>query len=242
MPADFFGWVGYLVQNDWSLYLYGVRFTLILSIVGTLLGLLIGLVLGTFRALAVANAYDSSARKFTKHLTDWVIKIYVWVFRGSPMMVQAILIYYALKPFLHWDALVAGLAVISINTGAYMVEIIRSGIQAVPHGQNEAALTVGMTEIQAYSHIILPQALINTFPSIGNQLIVNIKDSSMLNVIGVIELFFQTTSVAGTYMRYIESFAIATVLYLLLTSFFTWILNLIERKISGGQALRLEMV
>ena len=152
------------------------------------------------------------------------------------MMVQAVFLYYLLKPVLNWNSQTAGLVIISVNTGAYMAEIIRSGIQSVDPGQMEACKSIGLTFTQSLLHVILPQAIRNSFPSIGNQLIVNIKDSSMLNVLSITELFFQTSSVAGSNYRYIETYLISAVIYLLLTSLSGWILNAIERKLNNGES------
>lgn len=148
------------------------------------------------------------------------------------MMVQAMFLYYALRPTLGWSALTAGIIIISVNTGAYMAEIIRSGIQAIDKGQIEAARSIGMSSVQTMMHIVLPQAIKNSFPSIGNEFIVNIKDSSMLNVIGVIEVFFQSRSVAGSAMLYSETFFITCLIYLVLTTITTQILRLIEKKMN----------
>ncbi|MEE1236635.1 MAG: amino acid ABC transporter permease, partial [Turicibacter sp.] len=139
---------------------------------------------------------------------------------------------YALRPALGWSALTAGVIIISVNTGAYMAEIIRSGIQAIDKGQIEAARSIGMSSVQTMMHIVLPQAIKNSFPSIGNEFIVNIKDSSMLNVIGVIEVFFQSRSVAGSAMLYSETFFITCLIYLVLTTITTQILSLIEKKMN----------
>ena len=112
-----------------------------------------------------------------------------------------------------------------------MAEIIRSGIQSIDKGQIEGARSLGMTNTQTMMSIVLPQAIRNSLPSIGNEFIVNIKDSSMLNVIGVTELFFQTTSVAGSVFLYMETFLITCIIYLIMTSLATLILNWIERKL-----------
>jgi putative lysine transport system permease protein len=133
---------------------------------------------------------------------------------------------------LNWTPITAGMIIISINTGAYMAEIIRSGLQSVDPGQTEAAKSIGMSNFQTLMFVIFPQAIKNTFPSIGNQLIVNIKDSCMLNAIAVTELYFQTTSVAGTNMRYVEVYLVSAILYLCLTTLATWLLNFIERRIN----------
>ena len=148
------------------------------------------------------------------------------------MMVQAMFLYYGLQSVIGWDGPTAGLFVISINTGAYMAEIIRSGLQSVDKGQSEAAKSIGLTSLQTLIYIIFPQAIRNAFPSIGNQLIVNIKDSSMLNVVWVIELFTQSRAIAGSNYRPVETYFVAAVIYLILTTVATLVLNFIERKMA----------
>ena len=158
-------------------------------------------------------------------------------------MVQAVFIYYSLKPALGWSPMTAGIVIVSINTGAYMAEIIRAGIQSVPSGQSEAALSLGMTPWQSMMNIILPQAIRNAFPAIGNEFVVNIKDSSVLNVISVTEVYFQTSSVAGTFFKFKEAFFVAASIYLVLTFTTTRILAIIEKRldstmgVSGSQTV-----
>lgn len=147
-------------------------------------------------------------------------------------MVQAVFIYYWLKPAFGWSPIIAGIFVISINTGAYMAEIIRAGIQSVEIGQTEAARSLGMGAQQTMMSIIIPQAIKNAFPAIGNEFIVNIKDSSVLNVISVTELFFQAKSIAGSLYRYEETFLVTAFVYLFLTIITSFILNLIEKRIN----------
>ncbi|MDQ0362183.1 amino acid ABC transporter permease [Breznakia pachnodae] len=228
---SFFEKVTWIFENNWPLFWYGIKITILLAVVGTVAGLIIGLLMGTARTFEV-NDNDKAITKIFKKIMHAFVSIYVWFFRGTPMMVQAMLIYYGLKGLLQWDALTAGLVIISINTGAYMTEIIRSGIQSVDNGQREGARSIGMNNAQTMMYVILPQAIKNSFPSIGNQLIVNIKDSSMLNVISVIDLYFQTTSSAGSTMQYTENFFIATIIYLLMTSVATIILSLIEKHMN----------
>lgn len=226
----------------WSIFLrnlglfeYGVKITLLFAIVGTLVGFLIGLLVGGIRAIEI-NDYDSLPVQLLKRLARLVTGFYIWVFRGTPMMVQAMFLFYLLKQVIGWTSLQAGLVIISVNTGAYMAEIIRSGIQSVDKGQNEAAKSIGMTTIQTLVSIIFPQAVKNSFPSIGNQLIVNIKDSSMLNVIGVTELYFQTTSIAGSNMKFIETFLVSALVYLFLTTISTFVLNYIEKRMDTNNS------
>ena len=205
--------------------------TLLFAFVGTFAGFVVGLLVGGIRAIEI-NEYDSTGIKVLKRIGRIITGLYIWVFRGTPMMVQAMFIYYLGKPVIGWTPITAGLIIISINTGAYMAEIIRSGIQSIDPGQMEAAKSLGMTNTQTMISIIFPQAIKNTFPSLGNQFIVNIKDSCMLNAISVVELFFQAQSVAGTNMRYIEVYLVVAILYLILTTVATFVLNYVEKKIN----------
>lgn len=229
--ADFFSKSFSLFVRNYDLFLYGIKMTLLLAFSGTLIGLAIGLLLGGIRAVEV-EPRDSMVIKVVKKVMHTFVGVYVWFLRGTPMMVQAMFLYHALRPVLGWDAMTAGIVIISVNTGAYMAEIIRSGIQSIDKGQIEAARSIGMNSRQAMMSIVLPQAIKNSFPSIGNEFIVNIKDSSMLNVIGVIEVFFQSKSVAGSVMLYSETFFITCIIYLVLTTITTQILAIIERKMN----------
>lgn len=226
---SFFEKVLEIFSGHFDLFLYGVEITLLVAVVGTIGGLIIGLILSIARSYEAIET-DSWIKKCISKILKFFVKIYVWFFRGTPMMVQAIFFYYLLRPVLGWDALTAGLTIISINTGAYMAEIIRSGIQSVDYGQVEGARSIGMSSFQTLYMVVLPQAIKNSFPSIGNQLIINIKDSCMLNAIGVVELFFQSSSIAGTFMLFTETYFITMIIYLGLTSIATFILNCIEKR------------
>lgn len=217
--------------NNWPLFWYGIKMTIAFAVVGTLAGLIIGLIIGAIRCVPL-DPLDKTVTRFFKRLGRFITGFYVWVFRGTPMMVQAVFLYYLFKPVLHWNNFTAGMVIISVNTAAYMAEIIRSGIQSIDPGQMEAAKSLGMTNTQTMISIIFPQAIKNTFPSLGNQFIVNIKDSCMLNAISVVELFFQAQSVAGTNMRYIEVYLVVAILYLILTTVATFVLNYVEKKIN----------
>ncbi len=144
------------------------------------------------------------------------------IFYGIPRLINV-----------HLPVLGAAILIISINTGAYMAEIIRGGIVSVDFGQTEGAHAVGMTHRQTMTGVVLPQAVRNIMPSIGNEFVINIKDSSVLNVISVTELYFMTASAAGTYLRYFESFFIAASVYFVLTFTVTRLLRLVEKKMDG---------
>ena len=213
------------------LFFSGIGSTLTLAFGGTILGLLIGLVIGAIRAIKI----EEREQLFSKIIkrTAWIITtIYIEIFRGTPMMVQGAFIYYGLKNIIHWDPFTAGIFVITINTGAYMAEIVRSGIQSVDKGQTEAARSIGMNSIQTMVYIILPQAIKNSFPSIGNEFVINIKDSSVLNVIAVTELFYQAKSVAGSLYAFVPTYFVVALIYLCLTFPTTRILNYIENRMN----------
>ena len=213
-------------------FLLGIRTTLIVALTGTLIGLLIGLLVGGIRAIKLDKT-ASKTNKIIKAVIDGILKIYIEVFRGTPMMVQAVFIYYLVYTnIVRWDKMFAAIFVISINTGAYMAEIIRSGIQAVDPGQNEAARSLGLSAMQTMMNIVLPQAIRNAFPAIGNELIVNIKDSSVLMIISITELMFQSNSIAGTTYRFTETYFVTAMIYLFMTSISSVILNAVEKKIN----------
>ena len=238
MSIDFGRAYEIFIEN-WSLFSYGIQNTLLFAIVGTVVGLILGLITGALRAI-LEDPMDSFPVKILKKLAKWIVGFYVWFFRGTPMMVQALFFFYLLRPILGWTGFSAGLIIISVNTGAYMAEIIRGGIQSIDAGQSEAAKSLGMTTFQTMVSIIFPQAIKNTFPTIGNQLIVNIKDSCMLNAIQVTELYFQSSSVAGSNMKFAEVYFLEMVMYLALTTIATLILNAVERKINKTKTVTIK--
>lgn len=223
--------IGNILTKYWPSLLLGVQSTLLVALVGTVAGLVIGLIVGGLKAIEV----DSNSNLFTKivkKVYDILSTIYIEVFRGTPMMVQALFIYYALLKIVGWTPIVAGMFVISINTGAYMSEIIRSGIQAVDKGQTEAARSLGMSGVQTMMLVVLPQAIRNAFPSIGNEFIVNIKDSSVLSVISLTELMFQANRIAGSVYKFPETYFLTACIYLVLTVTMSFILHIIENRMN----------
>ncbi|MCI5723665.1 MAG: amino acid ABC transporter permease [Erysipelotrichaceae bacterium] len=231
---EFFQQVYAIITRYWQSLLLGVQTTLIVALTGTVIGLLIGLIIGGLRAVKVDQT-SSPIIKVFKSIFQVISSSYIGIFRGTPMMVQAVFIYYAFLNVVHWTTMQAAIVVISINTGAYMAEIIRSGIQSVDKGQMEAARSLGLSNMQAMRYVILPQAIRNAFPSIGNEFIVNIKDSSVLMIISITELMFQARSIAGTTYRFTETYFIEAMIYLILTTITSIILNLIEKRMSHTQ-------
>ena len=203
-----------------SSLLLGVRTSLLVALTGTAFGLVLGLIVGGFRAVKLDFTAGAGAR-FWKKLFDVIANIFI---------------YYALLNVIHWDTLTAAIVVISINTGAYMAEIIRSGIQAVDPGQTEASRSLGMSNAQTMMTVVLPQAIRNAFPAIGNELIVNIKDSSVLMIISITELMFQAKSIAGSTYHFTETYFLEAMIYLLMTSVASIVLNVIEKRMNRTKA------
>ena len=225
------GIVWNILKRNWPFFLSGVKYTCLLAVLGTAAGFVIGLILGGIRAIRI-EPHDKPIVKAIKEFGVLFARFYIWVFRGTPMMVQAIFIYYLFRPVLHWNNYTAALVILSLNTAAYMAEIIRAGIQSIDPGQLEASRSIGLTFFQSLISIIMPQAIKNSFPSIGNELIVNIKDTSILNVISVTELYYQSNSIAGSNFRFVETFLITAAIYLFLTTIASTILNYIEKRLN----------
>lgn len=229
LPTNLLGAALAIAKRYAPLFVYGAKNTLIIALTATVIGLVIGLGVGILRSLPI-SALDSKLKRFITLSIRRLTSVYVEIFRGTPMMVQAIFIYYAFLPLFKSSKLMAGIVIVSINTGAYMAEIVRAGIQSLDKGQNEAARAMGMNNFQTMVYVILPQAIKNAFPAIGNEFVVNIKDTSVLNVIGVTELYFQSISVAGINFRYQDTFFVTALIYLFLTYSTTLTLKWIEKK------------
>ncbi|KAF1300934.1 MULTISPECIES: ABC transporter permease subunit [Enterococcus] len=214
------------------LFLRGSLLTLGVALFGTIAGTTIGLLIGVFRTV------PKSENKLTfifQKIVNWLLSLYIEIFRGTPMMVQAMVIFYglALAFGLNLNKTVAALLIVSVNTGAYMSEIVRGGIFAVDEGQFEAAQAIGMTHNQTMSKVVLPQVLRNILPATGNEFVINIKDTSVLSVIGVADLFFQGNSASGANFQFFQVFTIIGIIYLVMTFTITRILRLVEKRIDG---------
>lgn len=229
-----FEWVVKIIVDNWPMFLRGAGMTLLISMVGTILGFIIGLIIGVIRTIPMP---ERGAKKGILRVVNAILSIYIEVFRGTPMIVQAMVIYYgtALAFGIDMNRIFAAIFIVSINTGAYMSEIIRGGIVSIDKGQYEAAQAIGMNHFQTMKNVVLPQAIRNILPATGNEFVINIKDTSVLSVISVTELFFQTKTVAGTYYRYFEAFFVASVIYFVMTFTVTRILRYIERKMDGPE-------
>ena len=227
-------WSNYGVSH----YLPGIRNTLILALVATAIGCLIGFVCGILNTIPHSKN-DPPVKRFFLALIRAVVRIYVEIFRGTPMVLQAVFLYYGLPYFtdnaVRFDSIwMAAILVVSINTGAYMAESVRGGIISIDPGQTEGAKAIGMTHVQTMLYVILPQALRNIMPQIGNNLIINIKDSCVLSVIGVAELLYKTKSAAGALYMNFETYTITMIVYFIMTFTCSRILRWLENRMDGS--------
>ena len=219
--------------NNWPLFWYGIKMTIAFAVVGTLAGLIIGLIIGAIRCVPL-DPLDKPVTRFFKRLGRFITGFYVWVFRGTPMMVQAVFLYYLFKPVLHWNNFTAGMVIISVNTAAYMAEIIRAGIQSVDIGQMEAGRSLGLPYWKTMRKIILPQAIRTMIPSIINQFIITVKDTSILSVIGFPELVLAAKQVQANTFKAFETWAIVGIMYLIVITILSYLAKLVERRMNRG--------
>lgn len=228
----FFSQMMKILKDNGPQFLRGTGMTLLISMTGTIAGLIIGLLIGVFRTAPKAkNKFLAGCQT----AFGWFLNVYIEIFRGTPMIVQSMVIFYgSAQAFnISLDRTWAAILIVSINTGAYMSEIVRGGILAVDPGQFEAATALGMTHGQTMRKVVLPQVVRNILPATGNEFVINIKDTSVLNVISVVELYFTGNTVATQNYQYFPTFTIIAVIYFVLTFTITRILRYIERRLDS---------
>lgn len=225
-------WIIKIISENGPMFIRGAGVTLCISIIGTILGSIIGLMVGVIRTIPMP---EKGAKRYFLKTINGILYAYIEFFRGTPMIVQAMVIFYgsALAFGIDVDRIAAAIFIVSINTGAYMSEIVRGGIVSIDKGQFEAAQAIGMNHLQTMMNVVLPQVIRNILPATGNEFVINIKDTSVLNVISVTELYFQTKTVAGNNFHYFESFFVACIIYFIMTFTVTRILRYIERRLDG---------
>jgi len=227
-------------------YLSGMGKTLILATSSTLIGCVIGFICGILQTIPYVRT-DSFAKRFFLRLIRVVTRIYVEVFRGTPMVLQAVFIFYGLPYFSNnsvqfsgmqgiW---IAALIVVSINTGAYMAESVRGGIISIDPGQTEGAKAIGMNHYQTMMYVVLPQALRNIMPQIGDNFIINLKDTSVMFIIGFTEFFATHRAVVGATFQYFPSATIEMMGYLMMTLVASFLLRWMEKKMDGASSYEL---
>lgn len=223
-----------------SSYLNGIKNTLILALVATVIGCVIGFICGILQTIPHPKT-DNPVKRFFLALIRVIVRIYVEVFRGTPMVLQAVFVYYGLPYFTNnavqfRNVWLAAIVVVSVNTGAYMAETVRGGILSIDPGQTEGAKAIGMNHVLTMLYVILPQALRNIMPQIGNNFIINVKDTSVMFIISFTEFFAaHRGAVGGTYL-YFPSATIEMVGYLCMTLIASFLLRWWERKLDGSDS------
>ena len=213
----------------WPMFLQGSELTLVISVIGVVIGFLIGLLLVLMRMSKIK-------------VLNWIAGIYVSIVRGTPSMIQVLLVYYILSKTLPipqvqvlgsgLDRIIPGALALGLNSGAYTSEIFRSGIISIPAGQTEAGLSLGLSRRDTLFEIVLPQALRNTLPAMGNEFITLIKESSVLFYIGVQEVTAEALGVGGTLYNFIPPLSVAAVIYFVITQALALLLNWLEKRMS----------
>ena len=214
-------------ENRYEFYLSGIGNTLLISLFAVMLGFLIGAFVAVIKQLCSK-----------KRGLGWIAKIcdfYVFVIRGTPVLVQLLLINAVLFNYRGANAIVAAVMCFGINSGAYVAEIVRAGIESIDKGQTEAGRSLGLGAGQTMWLIVLPQAIKNILPALGNEFVTVIKESSIVSVIGIADLMFRTNDVIALSYKSLECLAVAALIYFVLTFISSRLVSLAERKLSHGK-------
>lgn len=208
------------LSKYYMFYLDGAKFTIVLAFFTVLFGVMIGVV------LALMKISDNKP-------LNLISTAYIEFIRGTPLMVQLYIIYFGLPSLtdFHLPDMTAGILALSINSGAYVAEIIRAGIQAVDKGQMEAARSLGLTKGMAMRYIIIPQAIKNILPALGNEFIVVIKESSIVSIIGIHELMYNADTVRGNTYKAFAPLIVAAIMYFVMTFALSKVMSRFERRL-----------
>lgn len=224
-------------------YFGGMKNTLVLAFTATLIGCLIGFVCGVMQTIPHSRN-DGAFKRALLALIRGIVRAYVEVFRGTPMVLQAVFVYYGLPYFTNsalqfTNVWAAALLVVSINTGAYMAETVRGGILSIDPGQTEGAKAIGMTHVQTMLYVILPQALRNILPQVGNNFIINVKDTSVMFIIGFNDFFAIHRAAVGATYLYFPSATVEMAGYLCMTLIASFLLRKWEKRLAGKDSYTL---
>ena len=246
-----FGWFrADIIAEYAALFWRGLQMTIVVTIICIVQGTLLGLAVGMAR---IADARHAPARQICRFALRWPAAVYVSFFRGTPLFVQILLIHFALLPVLinpvdglviagdaardlkqNYGAFISGILALTLNSGAYISEIFRAGIQSIDRGQSEAARSLGLSYPRTMYHVVLPQAFRRMLPPLGNNAIALLKDSSLISAIGLAELAYAARTVAGAYSRYWEPYLTISLMYWLLTLGLAYVVTRLESRYGRG--------
>lgn len=226
----------FIEDNRWQYLTRGLGNTLLITLFALILGVVLGVVVAIIRA-----SYDKNAQnmrpgfgKGILSVLNWICKLYLTVIRGTPVVVQLLIGFFVI--FVMLQGVTVACLVFGINSGAYVAEIIRSGIMSIDNGQFEAGRSLGFNYVQTMRHIILPQAFKNVLPALANEFIVLIKETSVAGYVGIMDLTKGGEIIRGrTFEAFLPLLAVAAV-YLILVVFFTWLVSKLEKKLRNDGA------
>ena len=233
----------FMLYNSRAIFFSGFKTTVALAVFGTVIAFFLALLL-VFLRMQVIDRSDNDFVRFWKVVGSGFARVYSTVVRGTPMMVQAMIIFFGVFGLFKmtnltttqinaiWSTFTAGLGTIVLNSTAYMMEVLRGGIESVDAGQTEAARSLGLSQWEAMRTVVFPQGVKFAIPGLSNELVINIKDSSVLSVIGTFDLMFATTTVGGIYYAKFEAALVTSVIYLCLTMFASWLLGRLANRLN----------
>ncbi len=234
-PTNSLEWTIFLAGKYSAMFLQGTYLTLYTAVIGTIVGFVLGYLIGVIQDMTI-NPGDNVVKKILVRVLKWISSVYVEVFRDTPMIVQAMIIYYGLRQAnVEMTPVFAGILVTVLNTGAYMAETVRAGIGSIDIGQREGAFAMGMSPMKTMFYVVLPQAFKNIIPEMANTFLTNLKMTSVLNVIAVQELFMAAKTAGGNYYKYFESYLVIALIYFVLCFVFNKLFILIEKRMQGDE-------
>ena len=234
LKADFI--LNFVAENRWKFITTGLKNTLIITLFSLIIGVLLGVIVAIIRSSYDKNHAEmrKGFSKFMLWLINGICKIYLTVIRGTPVVVQLLIMYYIIFSSSRNSLLVAIIA-FGINSGAYVAEIVRSGIMAIDQGQFEAGRSLGFDYKSTMIHIILPQAFKNILPALANEFIVLLKETSVAGYVTIRDLTMGGNIIrAATYSAFMPLIAVA-IIYLVMVMFFTWLVDLLERRLRKSE-------
>lgn len=211
----------FITGARWKMFLSGLEVTLVLSVFSVILGLLLGMILALGKLSRVK-------------ILRWLSNTWVDIIRGTPTMVQILIIYFVIFASVNIDRRIVAIIAFGINSSAYVAEIIRGGILSVNKGQNEAGRSLGLTHSQTMVNIILPQAIKNILPALGNEFIVLVKETAVIGYVAKIDLTAAALSVQAKTYSYVMPLVAIAVIYYVLIKILTILLNRLERRLRAS--------
>ena len=216
----------FIYDNRYLFFLEGLKFTLIIALFSVLLGLILGVITSVIR-----DYYRETKKiKILSKLCD----IYVYVIRGTPTILQLMILYYVVFKSATISPIIVGILAFGINSGAYVSEIFRAGFEGIDKGQREASKTLGLNYIKTMRHVIFPQSLAKIFPALGNEVITLVKETSIAGYIGIVELMKAADIISTRTYDYFFPLLVSTIIYLFLTFILSKVMKYGERKLNHG--------